>query len=177
MNLSTKTRTKAHNYFLAKGIPSKKDEAWKYTSLKKLTDQDLTPVDDLEKNALKEIEKFRHPHFHQIFVINGNLYARKSDQKIFSKNLEISKNSATVSGLLRAARKQTGKIRQESLEALNTAYSRNVDITVKSGSYFEKPLQIVFYSKAPGASYPRIRMVLAENSEMNLVEADRKSVV
>ena len=169
MILTAKAREQAHQIFLKQGIPSKKEEAWKYTSLKKLTVLDLVPS-VASKNDQNLMNEHRHSKFHQIFVVNGQLFARASDKKKLAGALQISRKYKTLNKIFRQARKESGKIRQESLEALNFYHSQPLNIFVKPGSHLKKPLQIVFLSNSSGAQYPRIQLVVGKNAKMDLIE-------
>lgn len=161
-SFSKQSRLDGMKYFLSKGMPSKKDEAWKYTSLKKLSERELIP------SAKKKLDlpSLSNSQFHQIFVVDGEIYLKASDRKALKGKVTISRRDLTVTQALKHARRMTGKLRQDSLEALNSAFSQGICLFVHENAELKKPLQIVFSSR-----YPRLQAFISEGAKLNLIEA------
>ena len=62
--------------FLKKGFPTTKEEEWKYTSLKKITDCEFSIEEGGEEISEKEIQKYSLGFKHQIVFVNGLLVAK-----------------------------------------------------------------------------------------------------
>lgn len=167
-----KSRQKALDYFLVQGVPSKNEEAWKYTSLKSLTSKELLPKVDVNKTKFNfsNLKKFFNKNFHQIFVIDGELFLKPSDRSFLKNKVEISRRGLAVSKTIIKARKRTSVLRQESLEALNSAFSRGIFVRVADKVELKKPLQIFFYCDSQTAQYPRLQTFVGSGAKLELIE-------
>ncbi len=170
--LGKNSRRQGWNYFLSKGLPNKKQEAWKYTSLKSLSQQDLLP--SLQKTTLKGLQKtfkeLSNSDFHQILVSDGEIFMKPSDVKALKEKVKISFSDKASAQFLKNSRQQTQVLRQDSLEGLNSAFSKALVISVKEKTTLEKPLQVLFYSRQAKAQYPRLNIHLKKQSELKLIE-------
>jgi Fe-S cluster assembly protein SufD len=172
-------RSKAFQYFEQHGFPTKKDEEWKYTSLKSLLNHDynLFPkteeaieFKDVKKYFLNEIESYK------LVFIDG----------VYSSFLSDTTHDGYDICLLSAALKKpkykmvidhyfnTIASKKESITSLNTAFSKEgAYIHVPKNTVLQKPIQIVYFSTGNEAEImlqPRNLIIVGENSHVQIVE-------
>lgn len=172
-------RKNGFRYFEKHGLPSKALEEWKYTSLKSLPETMLQPQDSNLVSVpkdLSEILKFDlSPDFFHLVFLNGVLVHDLSDLKELGKlNVrslaEVGQTSVLKS--IRDARKQAGELRQDSMEALNSAFAQSgIVIEVPANTSLKKPLQVLFYQTSEKATYPKTLVKLGRGSKLVLVES------
>ncbi len=171
-------RSNGEKYFLTHGLPNKKNEDWKYTSLKTLTVEALQSVEAsrVAVNVEAEINQLRDKAFINIVFVDGVFKRHLSDK--FPQVLHIqfiSENNdqkiRKVVAALKKARNRATPVRQDSLEALNSArMNTGVAIEVLDGKVVPKPVHLIFYSNNSGATYPKILIKVGKNSQLDIVE-------
>lgn len=171
-------RNKAIEFFELNGFPTKKDEAWKYTSLNKVLKHDYSifpkrdiAIDykDIRKYCLHEIDTY------QIVFVDG-VYAShlsstthdKFDACLMSSALNNPKYEPLI-------KKYFNKIAPEdSLVSLNTAFSKEgAFIRVPKSVIAEKPVEILHFSTGNEAAMmlqPRNLIIAEENSHLQIIE-------
>jgi Fe-S cluster assembly protein SufD len=172
-------RTEAISAFEKQGFPSKKDEEWKYTSLRAVLNHDYsvfpkaeTTVEfkDVKKYFLHEIESYK------VIFIDG----------VYSSFLSSTTHDGYDICLLSAALKNPkynliidnyfNKIvdKSNSVTNLNTAFSKEgVYINIPKNVVLPKPIQIVnFYtgSEKEILLQPRNLVIVGENSHCQIIE-------
>ncbi|PSG90134.1 Fe-S cluster assembly protein SufD [Aurantibacter aestuarii] len=171
-------RSEAIKIFETQGFPSKKEEDWKYTSLKSITKQDYS-VFPKQENAIEysDVKKyFIHDiDTYKIVFIDGKYSSHLSqtthegiDVCLMSSALEKEKYKATVNQYFNKVAKQT------SLTALNTAFSKEgAYIHIPKHKVVEKPIQIVHFSTGNESALmlqPRNLIVVEENAQVQIIE-------
>lgn len=161
------------------GFPSKKEEAWKYTSLKKLLKNDFNVFpekkssvskDDLKPYLLDSIES------HQLVFINGHLSTEFStphngDYKALplSEAFEKEEFKPVID---RYFNETTPK--NNGLNSLNTAFSNEGSfIHVPKSKVTDKPIQMLYIStddEAAVMTQPRNLVVVEENAQAQVIE-------
>ncbi len=172
-------RSEAMKNFENKGFPNKKEEAWKYTSLKKLekTNFSIFPkkanaleYKDVKKYFLHEIDTYK------IVFIDG----------VYSSYLsETTHDGVDVCLMSAALTKPMYKpiidiyfnqvaSKDESLTSLNTAFSKEgAFIYIPKGKTPIKPIEIIHFATGNEAALllqPRNLIVAEENSELQVIE-------
>lgn len=172
-------RSKAFTHFEENGFPTKKDEEWKYTSLRsilkhnyKLFPEKENTIEfaDVKKYFLHEIDSFK------IVFIDG----------IYSSFLSDTTHDGYDICLLSAALKQpkykmvidhffnTIASASNSITSLNTAFSKEgAYIHIPNNVVVPKPIQILHFatgSEAEMMLQPRNLIVVGENSHVQIVE-------
>src|SRR5690242_20135020 len=109
-------RAKAVAFLQAKGLPTRKDEEWKYTSVKILNDESFTPA-GLEPllpshETLKFIQEKLNPSFINIVFHNGSFNKTLSSVEALPAGVQL----AEVQDL------QTAESFADAFDALNAAY-------------------------------------------------------
>ncbi|WP_282117714.1 Fe-S cluster assembly protein SufD [Maribacter aquivivus] len=172
-------RMAAIKNFEEKGFPSKKEEAWKYTSLNSLQKIDFS-IFPKEENALeyKDVKRY--------FIHEIDTYKIVFVDGIYSSYLSETTHDGVDICLMSAALtkpmyKQVidvyfNKIasKDESLTILNTAFSREgAYIYIPKNKMPKKPIEILHFSTGNEASLllqPRNLIVVEENAEVQIIE-------
>ena len=172
-------RTRALRVFEKNGFPTKKNEAWKYTSLGSLINKDyaLFPrtdtgieLKDVKPYFLYEIDTYK------IVFIDG----------VFSPFLSETTHDGLDVCLLSAAlsKKKYKPIidkyfnkaaaKDESMTALNTAFAmEGAYIYIPKSKVSEKPIEIVYFSTGKQKALwlqPRNLIVVEENAQVQIIE-------
>ena len=171
-------RSEAIKIFEEKGFPSKKDEEWKYTSLKSILKEDYTvfPKDEnaLDYNAVKKY--FIHDiDSYKIVFIDGKYSSHLSQTT--HDGMDICLMSAAIAKpkyrlvIENYFNKVAGK---DSLSSLNTAFScEGAFIHIPKNKLVEKPIQIIHFSTGNESAImlqPRNLIVVDENSHVQIIE-------
>lgn len=174
-----KLRNQALKTFEAKGFPSKKLEAWKYTSLNSLIQDDYLLFPKSEKAvALNEIK--------HVFLYEVDTYKVVFIDGIHSPFLSDTTHDGLDVCLLSAALskpKYSELIKQyfcsvadkeENMTALNTSYAREgAYIYIPPSVVAEKPIEIIHLStgdQGPVWLQPRNLIVVDTNAQVQIVE-------
>lgn len=162
-------RAKALEFLNAKGLPTRKDEDWKYTSLKVLNDEKFVPA-GLEATqptheTMKAIQAKLNPEFINIVFHNG----------LFNKTL------SSVEDLPAGVKFTEGKEVaasdfKDSFEALNVAYfTKNYTLEISPETSVDKVVNFVFYSSLEGGSAvmmnPRVTVKAGKMSSAKYLES------
>ena len=172
-------RSNAFDHFEQHGFPSRKDEEWKYTSLKSILKYDYNVFPEAEtaiefamvkKYFLHEIDSYK------IVFIDG----------VYSSFLSETSHEGYDICLLSAALKQpkykpvvdhffnTIAGKDNSITSLNTAFSKEgAYINIPKGTVVPKPIQIIHFSTGNEAELllqPRNLIVVGENSHVQIIE-------
>ncbi len=171
-------RNDAIKIFEEKGFPTKKEEAWKYTSLNKVLKEDYS-VFPQQENAIeyKDIKKyFIHDiDTYKIVFIDGKYSSHLSqtthdgiDVCLMSSALTKPKYRILIENYFNKA------ATKDSLSSLNTAFSNEgAYIHIPKNKMVEKPIQIVHFSTGNESAtmlQPRNLIVADENSYVQIIE-------
>ena len=173
------------NQFEALGFHTKKNEAWKYTSLAKLLKNDYsifpkkettTELKDVKKYFLYDIDTYK------VVFIDGIYSPFLSDTThdgidvcLLSAALTKDKYKATIETYFNTIAKK-----DDSLTALNTAFTKEgAYIYIPKSVVAEKPIQILHFStseQGPMLLQPRNLIVAEENSQVQIFERHQSLV-
>lgn len=171
-------RSDAIKIFEEKGFPTKKEEAWKYTSLNKILKEDYSVFPKREK-ALEysEVRKyFIHDiDSYKIVFIDGKYSSHLSqtthegiDVCLMSSALSKPKYRLVIENYFNKV------ATKDSLTSLNTAFSQEgAYIHIPKNKLVEKPIQIIHFSTGNEAAtmlQPRNLIVVDENSHVQIIE-------
>lgn len=172
-------RTEAIKNFENKGFPSKKEEAWKYTSLNSLQKIDFS-IFPKQDNAIeyKDVKKY--------FVHEIDTYKIVFIDGVYSSNLsETTHDGVDIclmsSALTKPMYKQVIDVyfnkvasKDESLTTLNTAFCREgAYIYIPKNKMPKKPVEILHFATGNEASImlqPRNLIIVEENAEVQIIE-------
>lgn len=171
-------RSEAIKIFEEKGFPSKKDEAWKYTSLNAILKHDYS-IFPKKEDAIefKDVKKyFIHDlDSYKIVFIDGQYSSHlsetthdKIDVCLMSSALTNEKYKAVIDNYFNKVAPKDG------LSSLNTAFSREgAYIHIRKNTLADKPIQVIHFSTGNESSQmlqPRNLIVVDENSHVQIIE-------
>ena len=179
-------RTSAIKNFENKGFPTKKEEAWKYTSLNAILKNDFSVFPKKENDIdFKEVKKY--------FLNDVDTYKVVFIDGIFSSFL----SSTTHDGLdvcLMASALNKPKYKMiidtyfnkiantdDSLTSLNTAFANEgAYINIPKSKVAEKPIEIIYFSTGNEAALmvqPRNLIVVGENAHVQIIERHQNTYI
>ncbi len=171
-------RNNAIKTFEEKGFPTKKEEAWKYTSLNKILKEDYSvfpkqekalEYSDVKKYFIHDIDTYK------IVFIDGKYSSHLSetthdgmDVCLMSAALSKPKYRLIIENYFNKA------ATKDSLPSLNTAFSsEGAYIHIPKNKLVEKPIQIIHFSTGNESAtmlQPRNLIVVDENSHVQIIE-------
>jgi len=173
-----KIRAKAFQQFETLGFPTKKLEAWKYTSLNSVLKEDFTLFNTNEKAidfaAVKKY--FLHDvDTYKIVFVDGQYNSFLSetthdglDVCLLSSALTRAKHKPVIENYFNKIAKQ------DNMTSLNTAFaSEGAFIYIPKNVEVEKPIQIIYFAtgNVPAALLqPRNLVVVSENAHVQIIE-------
>ncbi|MGB0879490.1 MAG: Fe-S cluster assembly protein SufD [Polaribacter sp.] len=171
-------RTEALQNFEKLGFPTKKLEAWKYTSLNSILKNDYSIFPNKE-NAIEfaDVKKyFIHDiDTYKIVFIDGKYSSFLSDVTHDEKDICLLSSALSKSKYKLVIENYFNKIaKQDNLTSLNTAFANEgAYIYIPKNKVVEKPIQIVHFSTGNEASLmlqPRNLIVVEENAHVQIIE-------
>ncbi|WP_104735304.1 Fe-S cluster assembly protein SufD [Hanstruepera ponticola] len=171
-------RNQAIKTFEEKGFPTKKEEAWKYTSLKSILNQDYS-VFPKQENALeyRDVKKyFIHDiDSYKIVFVDGRYSSHLSqtthdgiDVCLMSSALSKPKYRLVIENYFNKA------ATKDSLSSLNTAFAgEGAYIHIRKNKLVEKPIQILHFCSGNESALmlqPRNLIVVDENAHVQIIE-------
>ncbi|PWI30658.1 Fe-S cluster assembly protein SufD [Flavobacteriaceae bacterium LYZ1037] len=171
-------RTEAIKIFENQGFPTKKEEAWKYTSLNSILKHDYSVFPKHEKNIeYNDVKKYfiHEIDSYKIVFIDGKYSSHLSqtthdgiDVCLMSAALNKPKYRLIIENYF-------NKIApKDSLNSLNTAFSQEgAYIQIPKNKLVEKPIQVIHFSTGNEAALmnqPRNLIVVNENSHVQIIE-------
>ena len=171
-------RSKAFQNFEKVGFPTKKMEAWKYTSLSSILKEDYSIFPDKEKAvSLADVKKFfiHDIDTYKVIFIDGKYSSFLSetthdaiDVCLMSSALTKSKYKAIIENYFNKAAKQ------DNLTSLNTAFAKEgAYIHIPKNTEVEKPIQIINFTTGSESStmvQPRNLIVVEQNAHVQIIE-------
>jgi len=171
-------RNEAIKTFENNGFPTKKDEAWKYTSLNSLLKQDYSIFPKRENNIeFKNVKKyFLHDiDTYKIVFIDGVYSSFLSETShdgldvcLLSSALSKPKYKPVIEAYFNKA------VKQDSLTSLNTAFAKEgAYIRIPKHKEVEKPIEIINFSTGNEAAtflQPRNLIIVGENAHVQIIE-------
>jgi len=154
--ISNVENSDAFSYFLNNGIPTNKDEEWKYTSLKQLVLNDFSVEAEGEEISQDELDKSTLKTKHQIIFLNGEMVKKPE-----------------IDGVLVTSYTDKNPSFEDAFTALNAAYANNgYRIHVEKNVHLKDSIEVVFLSKNTTNNFIqyRNRIDLNENSSIKIIE-------
>ncbi|MBD3583730.1 Fe-S cluster assembly protein SufD [Flavobacterium selenitireducens] len=172
-------RTAALKNFEEKGFPTKKLEAWKYTSLNSVLKNDFTVFPkmesalefaDVKKYFLHEIDTYKVVFIDGVFSSFLSSTTHDGiDVCLMSSALTKPKYKMIIDEYFNKVASQ-----EESLTTLNTAFSKEgAFINIPRSKVADKPIEIMYFSTGNETALmvqPRNLVIAGENSHVQIVE-------
>lgn len=172
-------RSNAIKNFENKGFPTKKEEAWKYTSLNAILKNDFSvfpkkdnaiEFKDVKKYFLHEIDTYK------VVFIDGIFSSFLSSTTHDGLDVCLMSSALTKPKYKMVIDTYFNQIasKEESLTSLNTAFSlEGAYINIPKSKVVEKPIEIIYFSTGTEAALmvqPRNLIVVGENAHVQIVE-------
>ena len=171
-------RSNAINIFEGKGFPTKKEEDWKYTSLKSIINNDYCIFPKRENNV--ELKNVRQYYLHdidtfKIVFIDGVYSSFLSETTHDSMDICLLSSALSKNKYKAVIEAYFNKIAsQDSLTSLNTAFAKEgVYIYIPKNKEVEKPIEIINFATGNEAALmlqPRNLIVVGENAHVQIIE-------
>lgn len=172
-------RSEAIKNFETKGFPTKKEEAWKYTSLKNLQKIDFSIFPN-EENGLEYhqvMKYFLHEiDTYKIVFIDGIYSSYLSETTHDGVDICLMSSALTKPMYKPVIDVYFNKVasKEESLTTLNTAFSREgAYIYIPKNKAPKKPVEILHFATGNESSLmlqPRNLIIVEENAELQVIE-------
>lgn len=172
-------RTEALKNFEAKGFPTKKEEAWKYTSLTAVLKNDFSVFPktenainypDVKKYFLHEIDTYKVVFIDGVFssFLSSTTHDRL-DVCLMSSALTKPKYKEVIDTYFNKIANT-----EDSLTSLNTAFaSEGAYINIPRNKIADKPIEIMYLSTGNEAALmvqPRNLIIVGENAQVQIIE-------
>lgn len=178
----TPIQQKAMNAFTERGIPTAKNEEWKYTRISPLFNKEYEVPFQLESTTITkaDIDPYRlpgHEEANELIFVNGIFssalsFIRSSDLIVLPLE-EAAKNE--YSNIVTSNLGHSSDYHKDGINALNTAFANGgVFIFVKKSIVIEHPVYIYNITDARAVnifSQPRSLVYVSENAQLEMVEA------
>lgn len=173
-------RATAMQQFEKLGFPTKKDEDWKYTSLKSILKNNYSLFPDLTKHdiQLSEVDTYflKGIDSYKIVFVDGvyNSYLSETTHEgmdicLLSAAIEKTKYKIVMDHYFNKV-----AATNDGLTALNTAFaSEGAFIHIKKNTIVDKPIQIIYFTTTCEKDIllqPRNLIIVDENSQVKIVE-------
>ena len=172
-------RSQAIKNFEDKGFPTKKEEAWKYTSLNAILKNDFSvfpkkentiEFKDVKKYFLHEIDTYK------VVFIDGIFSSFLSSTTHDGLDVCLMASALTKPKYKMAIDTYFNQIanKEDSLTSLNTAFSyEGAYINIPKSKVVDKPIEIIYFSTGNEAALmvqPRNLVIVGENAHVQIVE-------
>ena len=171
-------RCEALKQFETVGFPSKKEEAYKYTSLASRLKRDYSLFPQRKRDiSFDEVKKYyiQDINAYNLVFVDGKFNAHLSDTThdgldvcLLSSALDKPKYKAVIEAYFN---KIAGK---DGLNSINTAYAKEgAFIHVPRNKQIEKPVQIIYFATGDEKALmlqPRNLVVVEENAQVQIIE-------
>ncbi len=172
-------RTHAIKNFENKGFPTKKEEAWRYTSLNSILKNDFSVFPKKENNIeFKDVKRFflHEIDTHKVIFVDGIFSSFLSatthdglDVCLMSSALNKPKYKMIIDEFFNKIASQ-----DDSLTSLNTAFaSEGAYINIPKSKVVEKPIEIIYFSTGSETALmlqPRNLVIVGENAHVQIIE-------
>ncbi|MCW4470411.1 Fe-S cluster assembly protein SufD [Flavobacterium sp. MFBS3-15] len=172
-------RTEALKTFENKGFPTKKEEAWKYTSLNAVLKNNFTVFPkqenaigyaDVKKYFLHEIDTYK------VVFIDGIFSSFLSSTTHDGLDVCLMSSALTKPKYKEVIDNHFNKIAntEDSLTALNTAFAiEGAYINIPKNKVADKPIEIMYFSTGNEAALmvqPRNLVIVGKNAQVQIIE-------
>ena len=172
-------RTSAIKNFENKGFPTKKEEAWKYTSLNTILKNDFSLFPKNENEIeFKEVKKyFLHEiDSYKVIFVDGKFSSFLSSTTHDGLDVCLLSSALTKPKYKTAIDEYFNKIasKDESLTTLNTAFANEgAYVNIPKSKVVEKPIEIIYFTTGIEDALmvqPRNLIIVGENAHVQIIE-------
>lgn len=173
-------RMNAQEYFSQRGVPSRQDEAWKYTSLRGVPWERLewreTQTGKVNALAKAKVADLLIPGALPVVFVDGVFAADLSKFSELQKQLKIEFGDTDLSRQalrsFKKSRAQVKKVEQDGLEALNAMSLQSLlTLSVGTERVVKKTIQLIYLSFAEQQAFqPRVQLDVGQRSKVTVCE-------
>jgi len=171
-------RGRAAARFAALGIPTVRDEDWRFTSMAPLSTAEFTPAEPISGAAdrLADVAYADAPV--RLVIVNGRYDSTLSRTKALKPGVKAGSLAAALTENADVVQRYFGQVADSTsraFAALNTAFVQDgAFIHVSEGAVADTPIHVIYVTGADAArvmAHPRTLVVAAANSEIRVVES------
>lgn len=172
-------RTNAIKNFENKGFPSKKEEAWKYTSLNSILKNDFSVFPKKENSVeFAEVKKYflHEVDTYKVVFIDGKFSSFLSATTHEGVDVCLMSSALTKPKYKMVIDEYFNKIasKDETLTSLNTAFAEEgAYINIPRNKIADKPIEIIYFSTGIENALmvqPRNLIIVGENAHVQIIE-------
>ncbi len=169
-------RSRAAATFRDEGLPTTRDEEWRFTPLTGLADVPTLPAVGPGAQA-GTVDPFLFTEFDgpQLVFVDGRYAPQVSRVRDLPAGIRVSSIAALLDSAPELLERHLGsavRFRQQGFTALNDAwFTDGAVVLVDAGAAIAEPIHLLYFSTGTGSSYPRTLVVAGANSEVSLVES------
>ena len=172
-------RTNAIKNFESKGFPSKKEEAWKYTSLNSILKNDFSVFPKKENSVeFAEVKKYflHEVDTYKVVFIDGKFSSFLSATTHEGIDVCLMSSALTKPKYKMVIDEYFNKIasKDETLTSLNTAFAEEgAYINIPKNKIADKPIEIIYFSTGIEDALmvqPRNLVIVGENAHVQIIE-------
>jgi len=174
-------REGAMERFSAEGFPRAKDEDWRFTSLKPITEGNFPPLEAPPvQPSPEDLDDFLigHPEWPVAIFVNGRLAPELSRLNSLPQGVRIlglAEAWSEAPELVKPHLAQTAPVTGSAFTALNTAFMADgALIRLAADAVLEQPIHLIYLTDATaaaGMSSPRTLVVLDSNAKAQVIES------
>lgn len=164
---ANQVRQSAFERFVQQGLPTKKSEAWKYTSLTEFKAIDWNSAEEGEENLtheqMKAISEKLPEGFFNLVLVNGILNKTLSD--------ELNDKVQLVDVVVNDFNQSADHVETQLLNLANAFSSKKIVISILKNQIFDKPLQILNVQSSKRSVYQsqRVEIQIGQNSHLTTI--------
>lgn len=174
-------RTKSMKRFLELGIPTPRQEPWRFTNLKPLREIGFRMTDNgIDLGTLDRLAElpFTGLGYPKLVFLNGE-YIPEASAGTFPEGLLVQPISEVIRQNGSLLKNNLGKYldsQEEAFTSLNTAlFKDGALVRIAPGAVVQDPIQLLFITSAdegfPVLSAPRVLILSGENSQASVIES------
>jgi Fe-S cluster assembly protein SufD len=171
-------RARGASRFATLGIPTVRDEDWRFTNVTPLSAIDFAPAGAISGAAERLIGFAYTDAPVRLVIVNGRFDTTLSRTKGLPAGLQAGSLATALNEHADIVQRYFGQLADftsRSFAALNTAFVQDgAFIHIPDGVVLDTPIHVVFVSGADGATvmaHPRTLIVAAANSEARIIES------
>ncbi|WP_291981089.1 Fe-S cluster assembly protein SufD [Luteitalea sp.] len=169
------SRARAAATFRDEGLPTTRQEEWRYTPLTGITDVPAQPVAAATGTPPVDGFLFRDFDGPQLVFVNGHYAPTQSRLHALPDGIRVSSIAALLDSDPETLQRHLGtaiRFRQQGFTALNDAwFVDGAAIVVDANAVVTEPIHLLYFSTGTGSSYPRTLIVAGANSQLSVVES------
>jgi Fe-S cluster assembly protein SufD len=170
-------RSRGAARFTALGIPTVRDEEWRFTNVSPLNGIDFVPAEQISGTASRLADFAYTDTPLRLVIVNGRFDTTLSRTKGLPSGVQVGSLAVALKDHADVVQRYFGQIADftnRSFAALNTAFVRDgAFIHLPEGAIIDTPIHVVFVSGAEGSkgmAHPRTLVVAGANSQAQIVE-------